>query len=56
VLDGKGAVKNLFTKHSHLHYTRTFALNLNYSHLTSAMLIAVRNLEIVQVILDRWDR
>jgi hypothetical protein len=30
-LDGKVAVKNLFTKPSHLHYTRPFALELIYS-------------------------
>jgi hypothetical protein len=31
VLDGKEAVKNLYTRASHLHYTRAIALELNYS-------------------------
>ena len=31
MLDGNGAVKNLFTKSSHLHYTATSALELDSS-------------------------
>ncbi len=35
MLDGKEAVKNLFTKASHFHYTGIFTLELDYSRLYS---------------------